>query len=595
MKYAVRAGICLLIFALGASSFAQLTDNDIRALQDKASAEGWTFTVTKNPATQYALSQITGFKVPDNWKDMAPFDNRAVTRVLPSSFDWRVEASGLPPIRNQLWCGSCWAFATVGVFECNIKIKDHTVVDLSEQWLVSCNRNGYSCDGGWWCHHYFQNMTDRCNGSGAVMENEFPYEADNGTCGCPYPHQYFIDGWGYIGGQYQTPSVDQMKQAIMDHGPIGVGIAANDAMQAYGGGIFNGCTGGPINHAVVLVGWDDSQGADGVWIMRNSWGSGWGEGGYMRIPYYCQDVGFNATYIDYRGRMAIESDTQLGHSPLQVSFNIGTALQVNSCLWNFGDGNTSTEPNPTHVYPNPGLYSVSLTAQCPDGEHATQKTDYIAVHADSVKGPLVTGSPGQQVRVDISARNYLPVSEMTIPMVWGGAMGLAYDSSSTVGLRTNGLSANGWPHIDPYTYGRGTFRVAPGVGENQLPAGNGPVVSLFFHVPEYPGVSENPITIEPYDDGMKMHYPQFTAASGTYTPTIISASISVCKAGDVSADGRGPDLLDLSYLVAYLTGLMSQLPNQANANVNGIGLVDLGDLSLLVSYLTSGSPSPKCP
>ncbi len=596
MKHVIRVGVCLLSLTLGFSTaLAQLTDDDIRALQDRGKAEGWTFTVTKNPATEYSLKQLTGFKVPDNFRDLAPSENLAVTRALPASFDWRAEVGGLPPVRNQWSCGSCWAFATVGAFECNIKIKDQTVVDLSEQWLVSCNRSGYDCDGGWWCHHYFINAGDPCGDSGAVMETEFPYIAENGTCGCPYPHEYFLDGWGYVSYQGGTPSIDQMKQAIMDHGPIGVGISANDAMQAYGGGVFNGCTGGPINHAVVLVGWDDSQGAEGVWIMRNSWGAGWGEGGYMRIPYYCQDVGYNATYVDYRGHLAIESETQLGRAPFQVDFTIGTALQVNSCEWDFGDGYTSTELNPTHIYTQPGVYSVNLTAQCPDGPHYSQKADYIAVHADSIKGPTVSGSPGQTVRVDIYARNFLPVTEMTIPMVWGGAMGLVWDSESTVGLRTHGLGSKGWAHIDPYTYGRGCYRVASDVGQAPLPPGEGPVVSVFFHVPDYPTASENPIVIETYDDGAHMHYPQFTAASGIYTPTIQSALISICKAGDVNNDTGGPDLVDLSYLVMYLIGSLPQLPNKANANVDGAGLVDLTDLSVLVSYLTSGNPHPVCP
>lgn len=596
MRYAVGLVGVLLILLVGGftSVFAQLTDDDIRTLQDRGKAEGWTFTVTKNPATEYSLDQLTGFKVPDNWRELAPFENKAVTQMLPSSFDWRVVANGMPPIRNQLSCGSCWAFATVGAFECNIKIKDQTVVDLSEQWLVSCNQNGWSCSGGWWCHHYFLNAGDRCGGVGAVLESEFPYQWSNGVCSCPYPHEYFIDGWGYIGGQWNTPSVEQMKQAIMDHGPISVAISANNAFQAYGGGVFNGCTGGDINHAVVLVGWDDSQGAGGVWIMRNSWGAGWGEGGYMRIPYGCQDVGFNATYIDYRGRLAIQADENIGASPLTVNFTVGTALQVNSCLWNFGDGQISDMMNPNHVYNQPGMYSVSLSAQCPDGMHSAQKSDFIGVHADSILGPNVSTSPGQFVRIDIYARNYLPLSEMTIPMVWGGAMGLSFDSSSTVGLRTNGFDV-GWPHVDPYTYGRGTFRAAAWPGQPQIPAGNGPVVSLYFHVPDFPPASENPIMIESYDDGMNIHNPQFVSSTGVYTPAITSALVSSCKAGDVSNDGGGPDLIDLSTLVAYLTGGLPQLQNMANANINGVGSVDLGDLSYLVAYLTTGSPAPVCP
>jgi len=596
MKYVFGAGICLVLLIVGfSSSLAQLTDDDIRALQDQGKAEGWTFTITKNPATQFSRKEITGFKVPDKWRDMAPFDNRAVTRALPSSLDWRVTANGLPPIRNQYSCGSCWAFATVGTFECNIKIKDQTVVDLSEQWLLNCNRNGYNCeDGGWWCHHYFLNATDRCGGTGAVLEADFPYQWTNGTCNCPYPHEYFIDGWGFVGYQYSVPSVDQMKQAIMDYGPIGVAVATNDAFQAYGGGVFNGCSGGSIDHTVVLVGWDDGQGPEGVWFLRNSWGSGWGEGGYMRIPYGCQEVGFHATYIDYRGRLAIQADTTIGHAPLQVDFSIGTALQISSCTWDFGDGITSTEVAPTHVYPQPGLYSVSLTAQCPDGAHYSQKTDFIAVYADSIKGPRVSSGPGQAVRVDISARNFLPLSKMTIPMIWGSGTGLILDSGSTVGLRTDGLGFNGWPSWDADIGGRVTFQAAPEPGQQPLAPGEGPVVSLFFRVPDYPAANETPIAIEAYFDGIRIHRPEFTASSGTYTPTVTTALISICRAGDVSNDGRGPDLTDLSYLVSYLIGQLPALGNPANANVNGTGIVDLADLSLLISYLTTGSPRPVC-
>jgi C1A family cysteine protease len=189
MRYVVSLGVTLILFAGGfTSAFAQLSDNDIRALQDRGKAEGWTFTVTKNPATQYSLDQLTGFKVPDNWRELAPFENKAVTRMLPSSYDWRVQVGGLPPIRNQLSCGSCWAFATVGALECNIKVKDNTNVDLSEQWLISCNQNNYSCAGGWWCHHYFLNSPDRCGGTGAVLESEFPYQYSNGTCSSGIRH-----------------------------------------------------------------------------------------------------------------------------------------------------------------------------------------------------------------------------------------------------------------------------------------------------------------------------------------------------------------------------------------------------------------------
>jgi hypothetical protein len=81
---------------------------------------------------------------------------------------------------------------------------------------------------------------------------------------------------------------------------VAVGVHVNSAFSGYGGGVFNACYDGTVNHAVALVGWDDSQGSDGVWILRNSWGSWWGEDGYMRIEYECSRVGYAAALVFYR-------------------------------------------------------------------------------------------------------------------------------------------------------------------------------------------------------------------------------------------------------------------------------------------------------
>lgn len=293
----------LVVFILFGYQFAagQLSSEDIAALQQRAAEEGWTFTVGENSATQYSLDQLCGMKEPDNWREKAVFVDITPDKALPVAFDWR-DSGGVTVVKNQGGCGSCWAFATVGPLECNIKIKDDMEVDLSEQWLVSCNSNGWDCSGGWFAHDYHQFATDPCGGTGAVMEADFPYTATNGTCNCPYDHYYTIMSWAYIGDSYSIPSVAAMKQAIIDYGPISVTVHANSAMQAYGGGIFNGCYNGEINHGVTLVGWDDDQGTNGVWIMRNSWGTGWGEdGGYMRMEYGCSRIGYAACFVEYQG------------------------------------------------------------------------------------------------------------------------------------------------------------------------------------------------------------------------------------------------------------------------------------------------------
>ncbi|MCK4224735.1 MAG: choice-of-anchor J domain-containing protein [candidate division Zixibacteria bacterium] len=291
--------LCVFLMA-GVSSGEGLSSADITALQKQAQIEGWTFTVGENSATSRSLDELCGLVVPDNWWVGAKFNPCTPTKALPDAYNW-CDLGGCTPVKSQGSCGSCWAFGTVGPLECNIKIKDNTTVDISEQWLVSCNSDGWGCGGGWWAHDYHEWKTDPCGGTGAVMEADFPYVASDVPCNCPYPHEYLIDDWAFIGNDYSVPPVNNIKQAILDYGPVSVAVYANSAMQAYTGGIFNGCGSGTVNHAVVLVGWDDNQGTDGIWIMRNSWGSGWGEGGYMRIPYDCSSIGYSACYVDYPG------------------------------------------------------------------------------------------------------------------------------------------------------------------------------------------------------------------------------------------------------------------------------------------------------
>ncbi len=273
---------------------------DIQALRQEIAEHGWNYTVGENSATKYTLDQLCGLVVPENWREHARFVKITPKLNLPSYFNW-CDQGGCTSIKDQDGCGSCWAFGTVGPLECNILIKDGIEVDLSEQWLVSCNQEGWGCNGGWWAHDYHHWKGDPCGDDGAVLEANFPYTATDAPCNCPYPHDYWIDNWAFIATEDSVAPVDAIKQAIMDYGPVSVAVCVNSEFQAYTGGVFSGPTCSDINHAVVLVGWDDSQGTNGVWFLRNSWGPGWGEDGYMRIEYGVCDVGYAACYVDYPG------------------------------------------------------------------------------------------------------------------------------------------------------------------------------------------------------------------------------------------------------------------------------------------------------
>lgn len=293
------AAACLVAAVCARPSAGQVSPTDIEYLQEEGEAEGWTFSVGQNAVTSRPLENLCGLQEPEGWQNSArvsPFHPPINGQLaLPAAFDWR-EQNGCTPVKNQGGCGSCWAFATVGVLECSILIRDGLTVDLSEQYLVSCNYSNWSCSGGWFAHDYHWDTAGRSGGVGAVLEAAKPYTATNATCGGPFLHPYRIDSWSYVGTVSGVPATDAIKQAIMAYGPVAAAVYVNNAFQAYSGGVFNAGADSAVNHAIVLVGWDD---ADQAWILRNSWGTGWGESGYMRIRYGTSRVGYAACYVDY--------------------------------------------------------------------------------------------------------------------------------------------------------------------------------------------------------------------------------------------------------------------------------------------------------
>lgn len=225
---------------------------------------------------------------------------------LPMSFNW-CDQGGCTPIRDQGNCGSCWAFATTAPLESLILLNDGVTTDLSEQYLMSCNSDGWGCNGGLWAHDYHEWKTASGESeAGAVLESVFPYQDADVSCDPPHDKAYQIASWEYVcGSAYCQPTVDQLKQALYDHGPLTVSVCADTAFMNYSGGVFTGPGCSTLNHGVVLVGWNDD---DSCWIVRNSWGTAWGENGYMRIQYGVSGIGSEACYVEYESAPAPDPD-----------------------------------------------------------------------------------------------------------------------------------------------------------------------------------------------------------------------------------------------------------------------------------------------
>jgi len=279
--------------------------NALQKIRTEIQENNYSFSVGFNPAMSYTLAQLCGFKEARGWIALAKEKNvnmlkpqklekHAEMAALPDKWDWR-EHNGVTGVRDQLSCGSCWAFGTIGSFESFLLIEQDTLVDLSEQHLVSCNEWNYGCDGGWWAHDMLINP-------GAVLETEFPYVAQDKPCSGPYNYAFKLNGWAYVDGDDKVAATDKLKEALLNYGPACAAVYVGSAFQAYSGGVFNkdetpskgffSCNeSSEANHAILIVGWDDSKGA---WIIKNSWGKYWGIDGYMYIKYGISNIGYAA-------------------------------------------------------------------------------------------------------------------------------------------------------------------------------------------------------------------------------------------------------------------------------------------------------------
>jgi C1A family cysteine protease len=229
---------------------------------------------------------------------------------LPAHFDWR-DQDVVTPVRDQNLnaCGSCWAFGTVGIVESALRISGVVDVDLSEQFLISCNTDGWGCNGGLTAHKYHYDTMGLNQGTiGAVLETTKPYTGTPGSCPSNYDKPYQLTGWAFVTPtQFTMPTVAQVKNAIYAYGPVTAAVCAGRGWDAYptAGDIFTtdettSCCGylaePCTNHQIILVGWDDPG---GYWILKNSWGTGWGVGGsgYMYIKYGISRVGEGPSWV----------------------------------------------------------------------------------------------------------------------------------------------------------------------------------------------------------------------------------------------------------------------------------------------------------
>jgi len=214
---------------------------------------------------------------------------------LPSKVDWRnyrgVNYAG--EVRSQGRCGSCYAFAMAYSAESRLKIatggkEDHL---FSPQQMLSCSVTNQGCNGG-----YPYLLAKHGHEIGFMPESCFPYvKKAQCSAGCPDSDMYYAKSdYGYIGGFYGASDEIGMMKELADYGPFVVALKVPRPLFYYRRGIFmshDELEREPhwikTNHAVTVVGYgtDHSRFAKPVkyWIVKNTWGRRWGDGGYFRI------------------------------------------------------------------------------------------------------------------------------------------------------------------------------------------------------------------------------------------------------------------------------------------------------------------------
>ncbi len=127
-------------------------------------------------------------------------------------------------------------------------------------------------------------------------ETVLPYVNAEKSCTNPTVNTgQVVEKWGYIDFWTPIPSVQQIKKALSEHGPLVVAVTVTPAFLSYTKGVFNERANFEINHGVTIIGWDDSKNA---WLIKNSWGSLWGEGGFMWIDYNSNNIGSYPCWVE---------------------------------------------------------------------------------------------------------------------------------------------------------------------------------------------------------------------------------------------------------------------------------------------------------
>ena len=222
---------------------------------------------------EFKAQMIRGVKAPVGSFGCGTFSNSA--SGTPASIDWRTKGA-VTTVKDQGQCGSCWTFSSTGAMEGAWAIAKGQLIDLAEQELVDCAGLKYGsagCNGGQ-MEGAFKFIIE----NGQCAASSYPYTAKDGTC-------HSCSAVAHATSCSDVKPNDQLSlKAAVAKQPVAVAIEADTKyFQSYSGGVLTSAScGTSLDHGVLAVGYGEENGQK-YWLVKNSWGTSWGEQGYVKI------------------------------------------------------------------------------------------------------------------------------------------------------------------------------------------------------------------------------------------------------------------------------------------------------------------------
>jgi len=248
-------------FAMGLNAFSDMTLDEVRAK--------YTGALVPNMTRRDLFEAATPLRTPNG--------HRLSARAAPDSKNWVTDGHVTKP-KNQGGCGSCTDFTVTGALEAHMSLyKGQKGLDLSEQELVDCpTGSGVGrCSGNW-----PEDIYDYMKTTGQTTEALYKYEGKEGSCrAAGKPHNAKVTNY------FKTTRGDEnmLKEWVATYGVHSVVIEINDGFKSYKKGVMSQtCSNTRWDHSVLVVGYGTENGQD-YWLVKNSWDTNWGDGGYIKM------------------------------------------------------------------------------------------------------------------------------------------------------------------------------------------------------------------------------------------------------------------------------------------------------------------------